>query len=261
MLASTYILCFCFCKFSCDCVVTAAVYLCYCCRRQDVQKVVVSLKDHKVEQGPPADSWSWRKYGQKPIKGSPHPRYHHLALIPHTYTAPNVLVISQSFACALILYITDNFTRIRLSDQLLVRFFSLYQSIIFALFVDHAVSRGYYKCSSYRGCPARKQVDKCRNDASLLIITYTSDHNHDNYAATTTNSVQEQAHNPDTSDPLSNGMSLAEVVTVASSKLSGEEESCDFFDELEELPVSASPLPSLSFMVQECSFSDARTLL
>uniref|UniRef100_A0A0E0DLJ3 WRKY transcription factor WRKY51 n=1 Tax=Oryza meridionalis TaxID=40149 RepID=A0A0E0DLJ3_9ORYZ len=163
-------------------------------RRQDVQKVVVSLKDHKVEQGPPADSWSWRKYGQKPIKGSPHPR-------------------------------------------------------------------GYYKCSSYRGCPARKQVDKCRNDASLLIITYTSDHNHDNYATTTTNSVQEQAHNPDTSDALSNGMSLAEVVTVASSKLPSEEESCDFFDELEELPVSASPLPSLSFMVQECSFSDARTLL
>uniref|UniRef100_A0A0E0KY04 WRKY domain-containing protein n=1 Tax=Oryza punctata TaxID=4537 RepID=A0A0E0KY04_ORYPU len=132
--------------------------------------------------------------------------------------------------------------------------------------------QGYYKCSSYRGCPARKQVDKCRNDASLLIITYTSDHNHDNYAATatitttttTTNSVQQQAHNPDRSDAgdaLSNGMSLAEVVTVASSELSSEEESCDIFDELEELPVSASPLPSLSFMVQESSFSDARTLL
>uniref|UniRef100_A0A0D9WCC6 WRKY transcription factor WRKY51 n=1 Tax=Leersia perrieri TaxID=77586 RepID=A0A0D9WCC6_9ORYZ len=164
-------------------------------RRQDVQKVVVSLKDHKVEQGPPADSWSWRKYGQKPIKGSPHPR-------------------------------------------------------------------GYYKCSSYRGCPARKQVDKCRNDASLLIITYTSDHNHDNSYAT--NSVQEHEHHSDRSDAgaaLSNGMSLAEV-TVSSSKLS-EEESCDFFDELEELqaPASASPLPSLSFMVQESNFSDARTLL
>ncbi|XP_054814855.1 probable WRKY transcription factor 14 [Prosopis cineraria] len=58
-----------------------------------------------------SDSWSWRKYGQKPIKGSPHPR-------------------------------------------------------------------GYYRCSTSKGCSARKQVERCRTDASVLIVTYTSTHNH-----------------------------------------------------------------------------------
>ena len=37
--------------------------------------------------------------------------------------------------------------------------------------------RGYYRCSS-KDCPARKHVERCRSDASMLIVTYENDHNH-----------------------------------------------------------------------------------
>ncbi|CAK9866212.1 unnamed protein product [Sphagnum jensenii] len=57
------------------------------------------------------DLWAWRKYGQKPIKGSPFPR-------------------------------------------------------------------GYYRCSSNKGCLARKQVERSCNDPSMLIVSYTAEHNH-----------------------------------------------------------------------------------
>ncbi|KAL2517454.1 putative WRKY transcription factor 11 [Abeliophyllum distichum] len=59
----------------------------------------------------PADEYSWRKYGQKPIKGSPYPR-------------------------------------------------------------------GYYKCSTVRGCPARKHVERATDDPSMLIVTYEGEHRH-----------------------------------------------------------------------------------
>ncbi|XP_073312171.1 probable WRKY transcription factor 69 [Primulina huaijiensis] len=65
---------------------------------------------------PPPDSWSWRKYGQKPIKGSPYPR-------------------------------------------------------------------GYYRCSSSKGCPARKQVERSHHDPTTILITYSSDHNHNHPAS------------------------------------------------------------------------------
>ncbi|KAF5186891.1 Wrky transcription factor [Thalictrum thalictroides] len=86
--------------------------------RRAIQKRVVSVPIADVEGSrikgdgaPPYDSWAWRKYGQKPIKGSPYPR-------------------------------------------------------------------GYYRCSSSKGCPARKQVERSRVDPTMMVITYACDHNH-----------------------------------------------------------------------------------
>ncbi|CAA6665957.1 unnamed protein product [Spirodela intermedia] len=88
----------------------------------DLQAVVRGAADRKNQQKKvvcqvPADSlssdmWAWRKYGQKPIKGSPYP------------------------------------------------------------------GQGYYRCSSSKGCLARKQVERSRTDPDTLVITYTAEHNH-----------------------------------------------------------------------------------
>ncbi|XVE94953.1 hypothetical protein REPUB_Repub02eG0054200 [Reevesia pubescens] len=86
---------------------------CHCSkkRKSRVKKVIrVPAISTKMADIPP-DDYSWRKYGQKPIKGSPHPR-------------------------------------------------------------------GYYKCSSVRGCPARKHVERALDDPRMLIVTYEGDHNH-----------------------------------------------------------------------------------
>ncbi|KAG2327606.1 hypothetical protein Bca4012_036615 [Brassica carinata] len=86
---------------------------CHCSkkRRHRVRRSIrVPAISNKVADIPP-DDYLWRKYGQKPIKGSPYPR-------------------------------------------------------------------GYYKCSSMRGCPARKHVERCLEDPAMLVVTYEADHNH-----------------------------------------------------------------------------------
>ncbi|XP_057963519.1 probable WRKY transcription factor 7 [Malania oleifera] len=86
---------------------------CHCSKRKKLRmKRVVRVPAISMKMADiPPDDFSWRKYGQKPIKGSPHPR-------------------------------------------------------------------GYYKCSSVRGCPARKHVERASDDPAMLIVTYEGEHNH-----------------------------------------------------------------------------------
>ncbi|MBA0552241.1 hypothetical protein Gohar_021333 [Gossypium harknessii] len=76
--------------------------------RKNQQNRVV---EHVTADDLPSDVWAWRKYGQKPIKGSPFPR-------------------------------------------------------------------SYYRCSSSKGCLARKQVERSCSDPRVFIITYTAEHCH-----------------------------------------------------------------------------------
>ncbi|KAF3972618.1 hypothetical protein CMV_003880 [Castanea mollissima] len=77
-------------------------------KRKNQQKRTVR---HVTAENLSADVWAWRKYGQKPIKGSPYPR-------------------------------------------------------------------NYYRCSSTKGCTARKQVERSNTDPNTFIITYTGEHTH-----------------------------------------------------------------------------------
>ncbi|KAI6702073.1 hypothetical protein NL676_011209 [Syzygium grande] len=77
-------------------------------RRKNQQKREVH---HVMDNGVSSDMWAWRKYGQKPIKGSPYPR-------------------------------------------------------------------SYYRCSSSKGCLARKQVEQSSSDPGVFVVTYTGEHCH-----------------------------------------------------------------------------------
>ncbi|XP_042410382.1 probable WRKY transcription factor 65 isoform X2 [Zingiber officinale] len=108
--------------------------------RRAAQKKVVSVPVGDAEgvrageAFPPSDSWSWRKYGQKPIKGSPFPR-------------------------------------------------------------------GYYRCSSWKGCPARKHVERDRLDPGVLLVTYSFDHNHPWTNPTAGRSRLHHKQKPQAADP------------------------------------------------------------
>ncbi|KAJ6853929.1 putative WRKY transcription factor 65 [Iris pallida] len=96
------------------------------------------------ESTPPSDSWAWRKYGQKPIKGSPYPRCRKMKI-------DRAHIIVQYLGIYIYFF------------EVVPIFFSC---------------RGYYRCSSLKGCPARKQVERSRVDPGMLVVTYSAEHNH-----------------------------------------------------------------------------------
>ncbi|CAN8248160.1 unnamed protein product [Cochlearia groenlandica] len=141
---------------------------------------------HVAAEALNSDVWAWRKYGQKPIKGSPYPR-------------------------------------------------------------------GYYRCSTSKGCLARKQVERNRSDPAMFIVTYTAEHNHP--APTHRNSLagstrqkpsdQSSAKSPTIATILSSPVTSAdEFVLPVEDLADGEEDllslsdtvvSDDFFEGLEEI--------------------------
>ncbi|XP_073025026.1 WRKY transcription factor 22-like [Primulina eburnea] len=76
-------------------------------RKNQEMKMVREMREGEIS----ADLWAWRKYGQKPIKGSPYPR-------------------------------------------------------------------NYYRCSTSKGCGARKQVERSPNDPMIFVVSYTGEHTH-----------------------------------------------------------------------------------
>ncbi|CAH8387461.1 unnamed protein product [Eruca vesicaria subsp. sativa] len=92
----------------------SGVKKCHCKRSKVTRTIRVPAISSKVADIP-SDEYSWRKYGQKPIKGSPH-------------------------------------------------------------------KRGYYRCSAFKDCPARKHVERALDDPNMLIVTYGGEHRHNKSA-------------------------------------------------------------------------------
>ncbi|KAI3441762.1 WRKY domain-containing protein [Psidium guajava] len=114
-------------------------------RKSQLKKVC-----HVPAESLSSDIWAWRKYGQKPIKGSPYPR-------------------------------------------------------------------GYYRCSSSKGCLARKQVERNRSDPGMFIVTYTAEHNHP--APTHRNSLAGSTRpKPTQTEPAEDPTAAAAAAAAASTK-------------------------------------------
>ncbi|KAK4751191.1 hypothetical protein SAY87_004673 [Trapa incisa] len=131
----------------------------------------------------PSDLWAWRKYGQKPIKGSPYPRqlfFLSSISFPSLHNLNNISINNLAWT------------------NLIVHLWKARNTLL--------LGTGYYRCSSSKGCSARKQVERSRADPNMLVITYTSEHNHPwptqrNALAGSTRSMPSRANNSTANNP------------------------------------------------------------
>ncbi|MED6195128.1 WRKY Transcription Factor [Stylosanthes scabra] len=123
-------------------------------RRKNQVKKVCQVSAENLS----SDIWAWRKYGQKPIKGSPYPR-------------------------------------------------------------------GYYRCSSSKGCLARKQVERNRSDPTMFIVTFTGEHNHP--APTHRNSLAGSSRQKLQAGDTEKALTMKPVSVSASPSTSGVEEEAE----------------------------------
>jgi hypothetical protein len=64
-------------------------------------------------------------------------------------------------------------------------------------------SRAYYRCSSSKGCPARKQVERSQADPDMVLVTYSYEHNHSSAVARTQNRPLQKPQNKEQRAPPS----------------------------------------------------------
>ncbi|MFQ6647670.1 hypothetical protein Gotur_020819 [Gossypium turneri] len=120
------------------------------------------------------DGYRWRKYGQKVVKGNPHP-----SLEYPVYPCPKRIWLGIKINPPN----TEKLEKMHVYCEL-IRLLVLIYTATFGIISDASsyTYRSYYKCTS-AGCNVRKHVERSSTDPKAVITTYEGKHNHDVPAA------------------------------------------------------------------------------
>ncbi|KAG5080833.1 hypothetical protein JHK86_004898 [Glycine max] len=105
------------------------------------------------------DGYRWRKYGQKMVKGNPHPREDEISyLLKQRCVGGGVVLLLPCYAEKSSTLSGQNGKNRCPSDE--------------------AAILNYYRCTS-AGCPVRKHIETAVDNSDAVIITYKGVHDHD----------------------------------------------------------------------------------